>query len=73
MRKVVQNMQQCDVFAPYMKNILFHFFLRQGFSSEEYLSDGLIPSVKKKYWREHKMTDTDFTKQNFKFSEIPHK
>ena len=47
MWKVVQNMQKCDVFAPRMKNIPFHFCLRQGFASEEYLSDGSIPSVKK--------------------------
>ena len=71
--EVVRNIQKCDVFAPRKKNIPFHFCLRQGFSSEEYLSDGLIPSVKKKYWREHKMTDTDFTTQNFKFSVILHK
>ena len=72
--EVVQNMQKCDVFAPCMKkHIPFHVCLRQVFASEEYLSDGSIPSVKKKNWREHKMTDTDFTTQNFKFSEILHK
>ena len=46
--EVVQNMQKCDVFAPRMKkNIAFHFCLRQVFVSEEYLSDGSIPSVMK--------------------------
>ena len=63
MWKGVQNMQKCDVFAPCVKNIPFHFCLRQGFASEEYLSDGSIPSVKKN-WREHKMTDAGFTTQN---------
>ena len=45
---VVQNMQKCDLSVPRRKkNIPFLFCLRQGFASEEYLSDGSIPSVKK--------------------------
>ena len=41
-------MQKCDLSVPHMKkNIPFHFCLRQEFASEEYLSDGSIPSVKK--------------------------
>ena len=47
MWKVVENMQKYDVFAPRMRNIPFHFCLRQGFAREEYLIDGSIPSVKK--------------------------
>ena len=49
---MVGNMQKCILFALNMKkNIHFHFCLRQGFASEEYLSDGPVPSVKKKLER----------------------
>ena len=49
MWKVVGNMQKCTLFALNMKkNIHFHFCLRQVFASEEYLSDGPVPSIKKK-------------------------
>ena len=47
------------------KNIHFHFCLKQGLASKEYLNNNTDHSDKKiTAQREHKMTDTEFTSPN---------